>query len=91
MAVGDVVNGVFNAATTMSFQPAAGSEVCLTNINSYGQNGFLTDGAVSALIFSGSPTFVTYSLTKIFVNNAIYLTAAGAGAFGSCFTGVQIK
>ncbi|MDB9875907.1 hypothetical protein OAC76_06850 [Amylibacter sp.] len=91
MAIGDVVNGVFNAATTMSFQPAAGVEVCLTNITSYGVNGSLTDGAVSGLIFTGSPTFVTYSLTKIFVNNAIYLTAAGASSFGSCFTGIQIK
>ena len=92
MAVGDVVSGVFNTVTVMSFQPAVGVEICLTTIAVYSKSAQLTDGTITALIGDGNLIEgINGSLTKTFINNTIYLSGNVASPLGSAFTGIQIQ
>jgi hypothetical protein len=91
MAVGDVVNGVFNNATTMVFRPAAGVEIAITSTYSHATNVQLTDGTTSSIIYYSIQSLSLPSNTKIMINNTIWLTASGASSIGSSYSGIQIK
>ena len=91
MVVGDVVVGVFNAATTMTFQPAATVEIALTCVAAYGQNISLTDGAIVGMIATDTWTNISQQTTKVMINNSIYLTSSAASGNGSIYSGIQIK
>ena len=87
MVVGDVVSGISANNTALSFQPAAGVEICLTNLSG-GFNGGITDGVVIQ-----SNAFVGASVRQsLFITNTLYLHmfAGGAGFYGG-YTGIQIK
>ena len=91
MVVGDVVAGVFDAATTMTFQPALSVEIVLTSISSYGNNCLLTDGAITSILSTGNSTSIDTTTSKVMINNTIYLTVNAASANGSSYSGIQIK
>lgn len=98
MAVGDVVNGILQAASgTINFQPAAGVECIIFTCsggNTSAGNG-LTDGTyTSRSDFSSSGTNAyggrnPHNL-KLCVNNTNYLYAA-ANNYPPAYSGVQIK
>ena len=91
MVVGDIVAGVFDAATTMTFQPAATIEIALTCVGSYGTNVLLTNGAIVGMIGTSTWTGISPNTTKLMVNNSIYLTTSGASGNGAAYSGIQIK
>jgi hypothetical protein len=92
MAAGDVVSAVFGPAALMSFQPAAGVEVCFTTIGAYNSQIQLTDGVDHAMMgHSTNPAGVYSFTTKLFVTNTIYLTTNLVSAEGCAYSGIQIK
>ena len=90
MVVGDVVAGVFNAATALNFQPAAGIEIAITAFGSYAQDVAMTDGTIVALARNGTGYQETPN-SKIMINNNIYIISLAASANGSYYSGIQIK
>jgi len=91
MATGDAVSQIYSVAAgaTVTFQPAAGVEVCVTWIlaGSYAY-AYLTDGTNNAqIVYAG--TFDG----RVFITNARYLAFynSGTSAIICAFSGVQTK
>jgi len=90
MAVGDIVSGISGANTTLTFQPAAGVEVCITAVQSIAsQPPRLTNGTINTV--HGICTDNQYSM-KMMINNTNYLQIDNLGGSSrSGYTGIQIK
>tara|TARA_R110000824_G_scaffold797_1_gene4883 strand:+ start:331 stop:591 length:261 start_codon:yes stop_codon:yes gene_type:complete len=86
MAVGDVVNGIFSGGGSwVSFQPAAGVEVCITGVIDYIR---ITDGVTNTTDDQTTGTGVFQM--KCMINNTVYV-GIYASSNGTCYTGIQIK
>ena len=78
MVAGDVVNGT----------AAANTEVII--LTAFIKNGttYITDGATNSAQDSGANT---QTLTKICINNTVYLAVGAATGQSGAYTGIQIQ
>ncbi|MEO1943684.1 MAG: hypothetical protein ABGY11_05240 [Candidatus Thioglobus sp.] len=102
MAIGDVIADVGAIGANLHFQPAAGVECIITWMGDNGshsitkastgiraQFSYFTNGEGSSPAAGAS---VGLSSTKIFINNAVYLSLdANMGTRAQGYTGLQIK
>jgi hypothetical protein len=88
MAVGDVVNGTAAANTQITFQPAASVEVIILSCFVKSGTTYITDGVNNSAWDSGANT---QTLTKIAINNTVYLIVGAATGQSGAYTGIQIK
>ena len=93
MAVGDVVSNIVanGGASPHTFQPAAGVEICITQV---GGNG-VWSGLVSAAVpISGSNYYMINTISsdvKLMITNTNYLVQSANANYNSMYTGIQIK
>ncbi len=85
MAVGDVVNGLFNTGS-LTFQPAAGVEVCITSCMSWSSNIMMTNGVTEVYAAGASQERMN---TKMMINNTNFIKMLGAN--NNSYSGIQIK
>lgn len=92
MAVGDAVNGYSAVNTILTYQPAAGVEVMVTNGHDGGSGFYLTDG-----VNNGRGLLMTnvdaplYAGFKMLITNTRYLGIGAAVGIRTWFTGIQTK
>jgi hypothetical protein len=91
MVVGDVVNGMAAASAALTFIPAAGVEVCITSIGSYGNWVQLASSVGVSLLFNMTILGGVNVNMKLFINNTNYIAMVAAGAANNSYTGIQIK
>ena len=89
MAAGDIINGLTVSGTPVNFQPAVGVSILITTAVSWLTSTLLTDGAIVGYI-SNSGSNGEQRMTKLFINNSIYLQLFGS-VNGQSYTGIQIK
>ncbi len=91
MAIGDVVSALSAANTILDFQPAAGVEVAVKQVNSLVANfPSLTDGVLIGLHTGLIDSGFYYSMSMM-LNNAIHYTSGALGpGNSSAFSGIQI-
>lgn len=93
MAVGDVVSGIYAAggASAHTFRPAAGVEICLTQL---GGNAVWAGLESVAVPISGTNYIVFKSVegsSKMFITNDIWLVLQQNASYNSIYTGIQVK
>jgi len=93
MAVGDIVNGVFDINTLLVFRPALGVEIAITSSYNQGYFIMLTDGVISAPIMYTATANSYDAGSKIMINNTIWLTTSTTipNIDGSTYSGIQLK
>jgi len=93
LAVGDIVNGISDTDTALSFTPAAGVEVCITSVVRDGVTA-ARFGLKDASQQSGDPIDGTLSGNqniKIFVTNTIFFfISATTGTLETGFSGITV-
>ena len=93
MAVGDVVADVVNTTgAAVDFQPAAGTEFCITSATSQDNSariGIYDGTTVTNFVKSDIAPYVTN--IKIFITNSHYLRLNSAGTSVMSYSGIQIK
>ena len=94
MAVGDVINGISAANTTLDFQPAAGVECVIKSHlwSSLNSPPGLFDGTNLCNVLGSATYTINLANISVFINNSKYwrVPAQGASQFGG-YTGVQTK
>jgi len=94
MAVGDVVGSISAANTLLTFQPAAGVEVCITCMttnNSVLTLGQLTDGVLDSFLKWATNSVIDSNNMKVFVTNDLFIQIpAIAAGESSAFTGITV-
>ena len=87
LAVGDALIDILGTDT--NFQPAAGVEVCITEVGSNGTSATsvdVYDGTTTSVIGATSHVGI---LVKIFITNSNYIR--GTGVANHFYSGVQTK
>lgn len=91
MVVGDIITGIGSDGSDLTFQPATGVEIIITQICNELTTAFcfLTDGTKTATISKGMITPIN---VKCGITNTIYLNigTAGGGKYVA-YSGIQVK
>jgi|TARA_B110000263_G_C15283184_1_gene499385 hypothetical protein len=92
MAVGDVISIIGPSGATMTYQPAAGTESMISQIDLNGANRYQKFDGVTASNGFNHAELLNAGNLKIFVNNTDYMIvlSGGAGVI-SAICGIQIK
>ena len=90
MAVGDIVSGLSKTGD-LTFQPAVGVEICITDYGAWSNAGCITDGTTTALTRNSLSAATVPLSTKLMINNTIYLKILVDAASGCHYTGIQTQ
>ena len=95
MTVGDVVSGLGAVTSTLTFQPAAGVEILITQLIGYANWCYLTNGTTPGYIGFLQPGTGSNDpqdkISKLFINNTNYLNFDATTQLSNGYTGIQIK
>lgn len=94
MAVDDIVNGIGEENTALTFQPASGVEVVVTSFHGPYATLLdiqLTDGVITTGRGGSTSTIVNPGNTKVSITNAIFLELVAFAANRMGFSGITTK